>query len=67
MVNYKIKIDDDSVSICASDNCTYKEGFIDIFVDSELIRSPFENVDDAKLFAEIIVKLLRCVQNDFIG
>ena len=35
--------------------------FIDIYTDDGDGTSPFENVEDAKLFAEVIVKLLDAV------
>ena len=37
------------------------EAFIDIYTDDGDGTSPFKTVDDAKLFAEIIVKLLDAV------
>ena len=37
----------------------YLDGFIDIWVDDgDVVESPFENMDTARAFAEIIVKLL---------
>ena len=40
----------------------YLDGFIDIWVDDgDVVESPFENMDTAKTFAEIIVKLLELV------
>ena len=37
------------------------DAFIDIYTDDGDDSSPFKTVDDAKLFAEIIVKLLDAV------
>ena len=49
------------ISISLSD-CDYLDGFIDIWVDDgEVVESPFENMDTARTFAEIIVKLLEQV------
>lgn len=43
------------------------DAFIDIYTDDGNNTSPFKTVDDAKLFAEIIVKLLDAVgDNDDI-
>ena len=40
----------------------YLDGFIDIWVDDgDVVESPFENMDTARTFAEIIVKLLEQV------
>lgn len=40
------------------------DAFIDIYLDDGDSSSPFETVDDAKLFAEIIVKLLNRIGDD---
>ena len=43
------------------------DAFIDIYTDDGDSTSPFKTVDDAKLFAEIIVKLLDVIgDNDDI-
>ena len=43
-------------------NGKYLDGFIDIWVDDgDVVESPFENMDTARTFAEIIVKLLEQV------
>lgn len=48
------------VSISLS-NDNYLDGFIDIWTDDGEVESPFENMDTAKTFAEILVKLLEQV------
>lgn len=59
---YHIGIDDvcDVPSVCINlENTTnYLRAFLIIEVDDEDTPSPFKTVEDAKLFAEIIVKLL---------
>ena len=39
------------------------DGFIDIHTDEDSIDSPFENIETARMFAEIIVKCLRIVSD----
>jgi hypothetical protein len=39
------------------------EGFIDIHTDECDVDSPFENIETARMFAEIIVKCLRIVSD----
>lgn len=62
---YSVKRDDEkSVSICyCTDSCNYLNSFLTIWCDDNTsnINSPFENIDDAEIFAEIIVKLLKVV------
>lgn len=62
MNDYQICKDEDIVSISVG-KCSYLNSFLSIFVDDEdsCIKSPFENIEDAELFAEIIVKLLKVV------
>lgn len=38
------------------------DGFIDIHTDEGSLDSPFENIETARMFAEIIVKLLKIVE-----
>ena len=61
-----IKDNEHTVSICKGDsNCAMENAFIDIYVDDEGdFPSPFKSVEDAELFAEMIVKLLGVVYND---
>ena len=54
----KIIEDEKLVSICEDDANSTLEGFIDIYPHDELAPSPFKTVEECKLFAEIIVKLL---------
>lgn len=63
MIDFRISVEDDAVSICKGD-CDFLSGFIDIFVDEPDTPSPFKNIEDAELFAEIIVKLLKVISND---
>ena len=52
--------DNGSVSICKGcDN--QLDAFIDIFTEDEETPSPFKTIEDAELFAKIIVKLLEVV------
>ena len=39
------------------------DGFIDIHTDEGSLDSPFENIETARAFAEIIVKCLRIVSD----
>lgn len=48
----------DSVHINLKPYINDVTAFIDIYIDDGDNTSPFKTVDDAKLFAEIIVKLL---------
>ena len=56
--------DDGVVSISLSKNCDYMNGFINIWVDTDEDddESIFKNIDDAKIFAEMIVKLLEAIK-----
>lgn len=62
----RISKDNESVSICKGDSdCAMEDAFIDIWVDDKGdFPSPFKSVEDAELFAEMIVKLLGVVYND---
>lgn len=41
----------------------YLDAFIDIYVDTDgRFDSPFKNINDAKIFAEAIVKLLKTAE-----
>ena len=53
--------DSDSVHINLNPFTGDLDAFIDIYTDDGDDSSPFKTVDDAKLFAEIIVKLLDAV------
>ena len=46
--------------------CNYLDSFLSIFVDDENedIVSPFKDIEDAEVFAEIVVKLLKVVCKD---
>lgn len=67
MNEYGISVDmeDGVVSICLCKDCDYIDGsFINIWVEDENVNqpSPFKSIEDAKLFAEILVKLMRIVE-----
>lgn len=53
----------DCVNIGLGD-CDYTSSFLNIFIDSDGIPSPFKNREDAELFAKIMVKLLKVITND---
>lgn len=55
---YYIIDDGDSVHISLKDDEECLNAFIDIYIDGIDISSPLKNTEDARLFAEIIVKLL---------
>ena len=61
---YVVLDDDETVGVSlhppSTDFKNYMKSFINIWVDDDDggIDSPFKNVDDARLFAEIIAKLL---------
>ena len=59
--NFSIIERDEAVSICNDTICTYYSAFIDIFIDDGDFHSPFKNIEDAVLFAEIVVKLLEVI------
>lgn len=69
---YYVENDDNTVSIslkpinkeCGSPLLDfYLDAFINISVDIDgTVDSPFKNIDDAKIFAEAIVKLLKSVE-----
>ena len=57
-MKFKLLIEQDSVHILLPHCNSSLEAFIDIYVDDGTNDSIFENVEDAKLFAEIVIKLL---------
>ena len=57
MDEYNVITSKDSVHICKDCGSVLKS-FVDIYTEDKNTKSPFRSVDDAKLFAEIIVKLL---------
>lgn len=61
MSKYSIQAEDDVVTICQEGKYDFFDGFLDIYVDDGEISSPFRTVEDAILFAEIIIKLLEVV------
>ena len=63
MAKYEICSDDASVNVSYGD-CDYVSSFLNVFVDSKTTPSPFKNIDDAELFAEIMVKLLKVISDD---
>ena len=65
MTEYEIIPDSSSVSIC-KDCDESVMAFIDIYTDDEDTPSPFKDIETAKAFAEIIVKLLKVVDNSDI-
>ena len=58
MSDYTVKTDSSSATICMGEKCDFIDGFIDIYTEDEDIKSPFNNVLEAELFATVIVKLL---------
>ena len=44
--------------------CGFMNAFITIYTDDDSTPSPFKEIDDAELFAEIIVKLLKVINDD---
>ena len=66
MSNYKVKVDETglSVHILLPEYSSSLEAFIDIYIDDEYTNeSIFKDIEDAKVFAEIIVKLLEAVHD----
>ena len=49
------------VSISLSSDSRYIDGFIDIWTDDGEVESPFKDMETARMFAEILVKLLEQV------
>lgn len=63
MNEYKICSDDTNVNISLGD-CDYTHSFLNIFIDSQITPSPFKDIEDAELFAKIMVKLLKVITDD---
>ena len=55
--------DEDGVYICNDCN-DFMQTFIDIYIDGKGTPSPFKTVEDAELFAKIIIKLLGVINDD---
>ena len=58
---YTIQREENAVTICLGKDCDFLDGFLDIYIDYDESPSPFKTLDDAELFARIIVKLLKVV------
>lgn len=58
---YSIETDNSGASICIGDDCDFMTAFINIYVEYGNIKSPFRTVEDAELFAKILIKLLKVV------
>ena len=63
MTNLELVVNSNGVSIC-KDCGSYINAFIDIYIDKKDTPSLFKTVDDAVLFAEIILKLLEAIDYD---
>ena len=61
MSKYAIQREEHAVTICMNDDCDFLDGFLDIYIDLEESPSPFKDLDDAELFARVIIKLLEVV------
>ena len=56
---------ENSVSICKGDKeCDMLDAFVDIWVDDGNHTSPFKTLEDAELFAEILIKLMGAICDD---
>lgn len=53
--------EDGIVGICLGEECHHLNAFIDIWVDDDVTNSPLKTIEDAKLLADVIVKLLKVV------
>ena len=62
-MSLKIIVEGDVVSIGLADARNSLDGFIDIYPSDEFHPSIFETIDDCKIFAEIMVKLLERVHD----
>jgi len=66
MTEYSISCNGNSVSIalnsCDNSFDEYMKSFIDIWTDEGFSDSPFKDIETARIFAEIIVKLLKVVR-----
>ena len=58
---YTIQREENAVTICLGKDCDFLDGFLDIYIDFDENPSPFKTLDDAELFAKIIIKLLKVV------
>ena len=56
--------DDGCIGIGLDNPQSYLDCFILLFDGDDEDKSLFEDLETAKIFAEIIVKLLRCVKDD---
>lgn len=63
MTDFQICSDDECVNVSLRD-CNYVSSFLNVFIDSNTTPSPFQNIEDAKFFVEIIVKLLKAINDD---
>ena len=61
MSEFKIVEDDEMVGICCKGRESVLDSFIDVYINDEISPSPFKTTKEAKMFAEIIVKLLESV------
>lgn len=59
-MKFNIVEDSEMVSICINSESTL-DGFIDIYVDEAPVSSIFKSKKEARMFAEILVKLLESV------
>ena len=58
---YYVFTNGDDVHISLNNDNEGLNAFIDIYIDDDGFDSPFKNTEEAKLFGEIIVKLLEQV------
>ena len=61
MSKYTVQREEYAVTICMNEDCNFLDGFLDIYTNNSDYLSPFKDLDDAELFARIIIKLLDVV------
>ena len=63
-MSLKVVYDDDVVGINCPDGDDLSDSFIEIYVCGGLVdSSPFNDIESARMFAEILVKLLEAVHD----
>ena len=60
-MKFKVVEDSDLVSVCYKKADSTLQGFLDIYPDEDECPSPFESIEECRLFAKIVVKLLESV------
>lgn len=57
----RIVEDRDLVGICCDGESSIMDSFLDIYIDDGISPSPFKSIEEAKMFAKIVMRLLESV------